>query len=185
MPFSFLNHSLAHSSRAVVLLAALALAGCSDGATSGSSGDPASSGGSSGDPTSSGGTSGGGTSGGATPSNVSVDITVSGDFEARLEGKAGTCGGVSGGASFRVTSDALGVSPTFEIAVVILEEEDWAKPPTVLNVTAPNKTSYTWSGATGTVVAQRDRSRVDIDIEMKQVAAPGTVKVKGSIVCKS
>jgi hypothetical protein len=108
---------------------------------------------------------------------------VTGDVTATLKGAAGTCGGVSGGASFTVRSEELGVTPSFELAVVILGEKDWATPPTVLNVKEPAKASYAWNKTTGTVVAQRDRSRVDIDAELKNVGGSGTVKVVGSIVC--
>ncbi|MCW5832660.1 MAG: hypothetical protein KIS78_09645 [Labilithrix sp.] len=100
-----------------------------------------------------------------------------------MKGKAGTCGGVSGGASFQVRSEELGVDPPFELSVVILGEEDWAEPPTVLNVTSGDRASYVWNKTAGTVVAQRDGSRVEFDVELGRVAAAGSVTIKGSIVC--
>ncbi|MBX3221777.1 MAG: hypothetical protein KF795_14770 [Labilithrix sp.] len=174
------------------LLVAVALsfggAGCSED-ESGPSGTSASSSGSSGssgisdDAGSSGSSGTSGSSGSKTESKNEVDLTFTGDITATLKGKAGTCGGVPGGASFQVRSADLGVDPAFELAVVILEEEDWPQPTTVLNVTSGDKASYTWSKTAGTVVAQRDRSRVDFDVELGKVAAAGKVTVKGSIVC--
>jgi hypothetical protein len=170
----------------LVVAACAVLAACSDDETTppadgtSSSSTSSSSGGSSTSSSSSGSTS---SSGGAAASNNDVDITVTGEFSATLKGKAGTCGGVEGGASFVVKSEELGVSPTFEIAVIILSEEDWPTPPTILNVKEPNKASYAWNKTAGTVVAQRDRSKVELDADLKNVATGGIVHVKGSIVC--
>jgi hypothetical protein len=73
------------------------------------------------------------------------------------------------------------VEPPFRLAVVILSEPDWATPPTVLNVTGG--ASYAWNKTNGTIVAQRDRSRVDIDAELSSVGSSGKITIKGSIVC--
>lgn len=174
---------------AIAILLSIAAAGCSDdeptgGSSSGTSGTSGSSGssGSSGDGSSgSSGTSG--ASDTPTPSKHDVDLTFTGELDVTLKGKAGTCDGVEGGASFQVRSEELGVEPPFELAVVILGEEDWAKPATVLNVKSGDKPSYVWKKTKGTVVAQRDRSRVDFDVTLDNLLGTGTVTVQGSIVC--
>lgn len=53
----------------------------------------------------------------------------------------------------------------------------------MLNVKSGDKPSYVWKKTAGTVVAQRDRSRVDLDVTLANVLGAGTVAVKGSIVC--
>lgn len=162
-----------------VLALAVCSAACSDDETtpSSSSGSGTEEGSSS---SSGGSSSSSGTA--AQPSNNTVDLEVTGDFAATLRGQAGTCGGVEGGASFSVLSADLGVSPAFELAVVILSEPDWPTPPTVLNVKEGERASYVWNKTNGTIVAQRDRSRVDIDADLKSITG-SIVHVKGSIVC--
>jgi len=191
-PSWFARRSLCASAPSVMIALALSLgaAGCSEDETAptgGSSSGTSGSSGASGSPdttSSSSGSSGtSGTSGGTTTSKNDVDLTFTGDIDVTLKGKAGTCGGIEGGASFQVRSEELGVEPSFELAVAILGEEDWAKPPTVLNVKTGDKKSYVWKKTEGTVTAQRDRSRADFDVTLANVVGGGSVTVKGSIVC--
>jgi hypothetical protein len=165
-----------------IALSALVLGACSGDEETAPSPSSSSSSSSSG-----GGSSSGGSSSGTTNDvgKAEIDLTFSGSTNATLKGTAGTCGGVEGGFSARVRTEELGVSPNFELAVIILGEEDFAKPPTILNEKEGAKRSYGWNGTDGTVVAQRDRSRVDFDgAVLKNVVGAETATVTGSIVCK-
>lgn len=118
-----------------------------------------------------------------TPGDATVDLVFAGDVTATLKGTAGRCGGVTGGFSVTIQSAELGVNPSFELAMVILGEEDWEKPPTVMNLKEGDKKSYVWKKTTGAVTAARDRSRADFDVLLTNVVGTETVTVKGSVLC--
>lgn len=172
----------------LITFSAFALVACSGDDAPAPSSSSTSSTSSSSSGSSSGSSSSGASSSSGSPSaagDAEVDLTFTGAIDATLKGTAGTCGGLEGGFSVTVRSEDLGASPKLELAVVILGEEDWATPPTVVNEKEGARRSFGWDKKTGTVVAARDRSRVDFaGALLKNVVAAETITLTGSVVCK-
>lgn len=119
-----------------------------------------------------------------------VDLSFEGALTARLAGSAGRCSVMSGaveGASFQVRSSELGVAPDFELTILVTSEEEWASPSIVLNVKGPERASYARNTmkprAEDKIALARDVTSAEIDVELKQVAGAGAVKIVGSIRC--
>src|SRR5687767_12518386 len=69
-----------------------------------------------------------------------VDLTFTGAINATLKGKGGICEkGL--GANYGVRSAEFGVSPDFEMTILVTSEDEWADPKVILNVRDP-RASY-------------------------------------------
>jgi len=114
-----------------------------------------------------------------------VDLVFEGGVDAKLQGQGGTCAeGL--GASFRVRSEELGVTPAFELSILVTSEEEWTNPAIVLDVAEPRGN---WGRnkdkppAGETIDLARDRTQATIDTVLQPIGGGEPVKVKGTIKC--
>lgn len=114
-----------------------------------------------------------------------VDLTFEGGLTATLRGNAGSCSkGL--GAQFEVSSDELGVTPSFKLTILVTSEEEWSSPSIALNATDPKGN---WVRDRRTPPAgesfdlARDHTHATLDTTLRALPSGDPVRVKGSIRC--
>jgi hypothetical protein len=109
-----------------------------------------------------------------------VDLTFTGAIENKLTGPVGICGatfidGRLQGGNYGIRTDDL------EFQVIAATDEELTSPKSVLNTKGANRRSF----------AARDTSKIiidvakgaTIDVELKNIVGPETVKVTGTVTC--
>lgn len=112
---------------------------------------------------------------------ATVDLTLSGAVERKLEGAIGTCGatrkdGKLQGGSYGVRSDDI------ELQVIALTDDELASPAVVLNLKGAERKSFARRPGQGTVTIDVKRG-VTVDVELKEVVGASTVRVVGTVTC--
>ncbi len=111
-----------------------------------------------------------------------VDLTLSGAVERKLEGAIGTCGatrrdGKLQGGSYGVRSDDV------ELQVIALTDDELASPAVVLNLKGAERKSFGRRPGQGTVTVDVERG-VTLDVELKEIVGTGMVRVVGTVTCQ-
>jgi hypothetical protein len=109
-----------------------------------------------------------------------VDLTFTGAIEKKLTGPIGICGatfidGRLQGGNYGIRTD------DFEFQVIAVTDEELTSPKSVLNTKGPDRKSF----------VGRDTSKISIDVakgatidvELKNIIGPETVKVTGTVTC--
>ncbi|WP_437968920.1 hypothetical protein WMF04_06370 [Sorangium sp. So ce260] len=114
-----------------------------------------------------------------------VDLTFAGGLTATLRGKGGLCAkGL--GANFEVRSDELGVTPSFQLNILVTAENEWENPAITLNVSEPRRS---WARdrrtppAGESITLARDHTQAIVDTTLRAIPSGEPVRVKGSIRC--
>jgi hypothetical protein len=127
---------------------------------------------------------------GATRSNNDIDLTFSGAFTARLQGKGGLCTlrkrGPMPGTTWQVRSDELGVrTPTFDLTI-LSETASFDDPAIIVNQSGEGRASFARHRGKpdAKLVVAHDATAAELDIVLENVDSHAAeLHVVGSIRC--